>query len=186
MRNILLLRFVPVRWRLPIYVMLGLLVGLALATFRVSEAAAYLSDDPRACINCHIMRPEYTSWQHSSHARTASCNDCHVPHTSQFAKYAYKARDGSRHSFMFTFRLEPQVIKASPSAEKVIEANCKRCHEAQLSRAHLLLSSGRRCIDCHRELPHGTVHSLSSTPGELSPRLEPVHEAPLKGGYKNE
>ena len=37
-------------------VMVGAFVGLGLFTFWYARGASYLTDDPRACINCHVMR----------------------------------------------------------------------------------------------------------------------------------
>jgi cytochrome c nitrite reductase small subunit len=143
---------------------------------RISEAASYLSDDPKACINCHIMAPEYATWQHSSHARVTNCNDCHVPHTSLAAKYYFKAKDGMRHSTLFTLRLEPQVIQTTEASRQVIEGNCRRCHSDLIEGVTDAVHSGsdRACMDCHREVPHGRVHSLSSTPNAAIPPQAPV------------
>jgi len=41
----------------------------------------------------------------------------------------FKARDGLRHSFMFTFKLEPQVIRMHEAGRIVVQGNCVRCHE---------------------------------------------------------
>ncbi len=162
---------VPGRLRIACFVALGLVAGLGMYTIRVSEAASYLSDDPETCINCHIMVPEYASWQHSSHARAATCNDCHVPHTSAFAKYYFKAKDGSRHSALFTLRRERQVIFAIPESRKVIQDNCVRCHSNVFETPQVHTRQDRACIDCHREVPHGRQHSLSATPNAAVPPL---------------
>ena len=62
-------------------VMCGTIVGLALVFAYYLRLHTYLiSDDPGACVNCHIMAPYYATWSHSSHGRNATCNDCHVPH----------------------------------------------------------------------------------------------------------
>jgi len=153
--------------------LVGVVVGMGLYLIRISNLLSYLSDDPRACINCHIMYPEYATWQHSSHARDTTCNDCHVPHHSVIAKYRFKAEDGLRHSAIFTLGLEPQVIRARPEAIRVINQNCLRCHTEQLAHTNLSFN-GRLCFDCHREIPHGRVHSLSSAPNAAVPPLEPV------------
>ena len=55
-------------------------------------------------------------------------NDCHVPHTSIFAKYYFKATNGLRHSYVFTMRNEPQRMQAIPESQVVIYENCVRCH----------------------------------------------------------
>ena len=96
--------------RRAIYLLAGLAAGLALFIARISNAASYLSDAPQTCINCHVMTDAYASWQRGSHGKVAICNDCHVPHSNPVAKYAFKASDGLKHSYVFTFRLEPQVL----------------------------------------------------------------------------
>lgn len=174
--DLLLLRGIPARLRLLAFGSGGAFTGMALYVGQVSGAVSYLSDDPKACINCHIMIPEYASWQRSSHARAATCNDCHVPHDNAIRKYAFKASDGMRHSLLFTFRRERQVIQAIPASREVIQENCVRCHERVTGRVSLgpHVDTSRSCTDCHREVPHGRVHSLSSVPNARVPDLEPV------------
>jgi len=160
-------------WRAASFTAFGVTAGAALFVFHVSRAASYLSDRPDTCINCHVMNTAYLSWQHSSHAQIASCNDCHVPHDSLLKHYLFKVRDGLWHATVFTMRWEPQVIRLSAHAVPVVEANCRRCH------ADLLVDTAvarhqagdLRCWDCHRETPHGSVRSLSTLPDVFRPRL---------------
>lgn len=166
---------IPFSLRLMIMGAAGVAFGLAGYVAVISNAASYLSDDPKACINCHIMDPEYATWERSSHGRVTVCNDCHVPHDSVFRKYLFKAKDGSRHSWLYTFRKEKQVIEAIPESKEVIQANCVRCHSEVVSETKLAVhGSERSCTDCHREVPHGRTHSLSSTPNAAIPALSPV------------
>ena len=113
--------------------LVGIVIGLCGYIFYLSKAHSYLSDDPKACVNCHIMEPEYATWLHSSHGRNTVCNDCHVPHDNVFRKYYFKANDGLRHATMFTFRMEPQVIKMHAPGQKVVQENCIRCHSTLVS-----------------------------------------------------
>jgi len=165
---------------------LGVLVGLALAVGKVSRATSYLGDDPATCVNCHVMNSVYTSWQHSSHARVTTCNDCHLPHDSIINAYAFKARDGIYHSAIFTLHLEPQVIRLSQAAIPVVEENCRRCHSHVIEEVSLKehAKGDLRCWDCHREVPHGRTRSLSSSPGVMQPELPSVLERqrPTIGG----
>ncbi|GMV35589.1 MAG: hypothetical protein AMXMBFR61_00970 [Fimbriimonadales bacterium] len=162
------------------------LIGMAIYVGRISEAASYLSDDPRACVNCHIMNPQYTTWRHSSHARVTNCNDCHVPHTSVLAKYYFKMKDGFRHSLLFTLRKERQVIQAIPESKAVIQQNCIRCHARTLDAVGAPIHSDftRQCTDCHREVPHGREHSLSSTPNASVPSPGPIMPPWVRGDQK--
>jgi cytochrome c nitrite reductase small subunit len=172
----------PDSWKLPVAVILGILVGLALFIIRISNAPAYLSDDPETCINCHVMYPQYASWFHSSHHNVATCNDCHVPHNNFANKYYFKAKDGMRHASIFTMRREPQVIQIKEASQGVVQENCKRCHADLISMINLTEvtadnskeGKGHRCWDCHRSTPHGEVNSLASYPFALVPRPESV------------
>jgi cytochrome c nitrite reductase small subunit len=162
----------PAAWRVPVIVALGVLGGIALLVFRISNAVSYLSDDPVTCVNCHVMAPQFATWQHSSHTRVATCSDCHVPHDNVVRKYAFKASDGMRHAYVFTFRLEPQVIQIRDAGKEAVQENCIRCHENMIGRISARSvslegsrqGSGHLCWDCHRETPHGRVNSLASAP----------------------
>lgn len=172
----------PKGWVLPVIVLTGIIVGMGLFILHISNATSYLSDDPKACINCHIMSPQYATWQNSSHEHVASCNDCHVPHDNVFRKYFFKGMDGTRHSVMFTLRMEPQVIHVHAPGIKVIQENCVRCHQNMLSDTRLAgvtaksvhAGNDKLCWECHRETPHGRVNSLSAVPHARVPELSPV------------
>jgi len=183
----------PPVWRFPVLILLGIFVGLGLFTLYLSKAHSYLSDRPETCTNCHIMAPQYATWNHSSHREITNCNDCHVPHDNVLNKYFFKAKDGLRHATIFTLRAEPQVIRIKEAGARVVQDNCIRCHsqllvdpklEATVA-AHKESREGRRCVECHRETPHGTVNSLSSVPFAKVPLPEnPVPEW-LKKYLKN-
>lgn len=171
----------PPGWQLPVTLMLGVLAGLAVLLFDVSQASSYLSDNPATCVNCHVMAPEYASWSNSKHRLAATCNDCHVPHDNYLRHYAFKASDGARHAFMFTFRLEPQVIRIHEAGQRVVQENCVRCHVNQLGETKLAMvrgdahpQDGMRCWGCHTGTPHGEVRGLASAPYEHVPLVESV------------
>ncbi len=84
---------------------------------------------------------------------------------------------------MFTFRLEPQVIKIKDAGKEAVQANCIRCHDNTIHPiSNRGYETGNRsidiegvyCWDCHRDVPHGRVNSLSSTPDAKVPGLTPV------------
>jgi len=130
--SIVTLSGLPRRLQVGIYGLVGVAIGMALVLARIANATSYLSDEPQTCINCHVMTDAYASWQRGSHGRVAVCVDCHVPHSSIAAKYAYKAQDGLKHSYVFTMRKEPQVLELSDRAVPVVQANCVQCHSHQL------------------------------------------------------
>jgi cytochrome c nitrite reductase small subunit len=162
----------PQGWGRVAAVISGAMIGLFFYLLYISNAISYLSDDPKTCVNCHIMAPEYATWSHSSHRLSAHCNDCHVPHNNVLNKYYFKAKDGMRHAYMFTLRLEPQSIFIKEEGKHVVQQNCIRCHSNLVHDAKMLAITStyhdsfneRQCWECHRETPHGRVHSLSSVP----------------------
>src|SRR5690606_33919752 len=126
---------------------------------------------------------------HSAHREVATCNDCHVPHDNLFNHYLFKAQDGMRHATVFTLRAEPQVIQIKEAGIAVVQENCKRCHTdlneriglLEVTRENNLHGEGKLCWDCHREVPHGRVKSLSSTPNARVP----LPESPVPTWLKN-
>lgn len=183
MRKIFSIILPPPKWRAVVIISLGVLFGLGFAVFHIANGTSYFSDNPRACINCHVMTTEYVSWQRSSHARVATCNDCHVPQDNVIRTYAFKASDGLRHATMFTFRLEPQVIQIKEAGANVVQENCIRCHESRLHMSSLKEPvtlkdreelGAKFCWDCHRETPHGRTKSLSAFPDARIPAPKPI------------
>lgn len=171
------------RWRFKVMAALGIASGMALLAFSASNAASYLSDRPEACINCHIMVPFYATWQRSSHASAAVCNDCHVPQDSKLRGLFFKAMDGARHAWVFTIRGEPQVFRLNQAAVPVVQKNCVRCHEHQIMRTDMGSSSSKRlCWECHRYTPHDRAMGLSSVPHVRRPALPTAGIPRLKQG----
>lgn len=165
----------PDGWRLWVNFTIAGVIGLMAFVIHISKATSYLSDDPKTCVNCHIMAPQYATYTHSSHREWAHCNDCHVPHNNIVNKYYFKAKDGLRHATMFTLRKEPQVIFIHEAGLEVVQDNCIRCHERLLKDDKLAgmkpefghNKTDRPCWECHREVPHGRVNSLSSVPNPM-------------------
>lgn len=172
----------PHNWIIAVSFVSGTFLGLSILVLYISNAPSYLSDKPEACVNCHVMTPQYVTWRNSSHARVATCNDCHVPQDNFIKKIYFKVNDGLRHTTVFTFRLEPQVIQIKEAGKKVVQENCIRCHQNLIERTGLIQVTNtkidhgkdRYCVDCHRETPHGRVNSLASTPYARTPKLSPV------------
>ena len=167
----------PSYWLFYVNLLITFFVGIFIYTLYVSNAVSYLSDEPETCVNCHVMRTEFATWQHSSHREVAVCNDCHVPHNNVFNKYFFKAKDGLRHATMFTFRMEPQVIKMHEAGQEVVLKNCQGCHQnvnrdvglLNVSLEDKMHGDGKLCWDCHREVPHGRVKGLNSAPNSRVP-----------------
>jgi cytochrome c nitrite reductase small subunit len=142
---------------LALAVTIGIAAGIGAYTFRYAKGLSYLSTDPVACVNCHIMRPQYDGWRKAGHHHVAVCVDCHLPHDF-VRKYVAKAENGWRHSEKFTTQrfVEPIVVQAPGRA--ILQENCIRCHGELV---HLVASASTGapddlpCIHCHASVGHG-------------------------------
>ena len=108
--------------------MIGIMLGVTGYTFVYAQGASYLSNDPAACANCHIMQDHYSAWLKSSHRSVAVCNDCHAPE-SFIGKYATKANNGFWHSFAFTTGWHPDPIQITKRNREITNNACRKCHE---------------------------------------------------------
>ncbi|HUF35188.1 MAG TPA: cytochrome c nitrite reductase small subunit [Gemmatimonadales bacterium] len=142
-------------------VLIGLVAGLGAFTFLYARGASYLTNDPAACANCHIMQEHFDAWIKSSHGKVAVCNDCHAPHEF-FGKYATKARNGFWHSFYFTTGGFPDPLRITPANRRVTEGACRDCHApvvdaidpAPGAHAGRPVEETMSCIRCHRSVGH--------------------------------
>ena len=138
-------------------VALGLLIGLGGFTFIYSKGYSYLTNNPAACANCHVMRAQYDAWLKSSHRMAATCNDCHTPHNI-FGKYAVKANNGFWHSFYFTTGWYPDTIEITRFDHKITENACRHCHENITAAIDGNVVHGKaeglQCTRCHASVGH--------------------------------
>lgn len=124
-------------------------------TFIYAKGASYLTNDPKACVNCHVMQDQYDGWINSSHRSVATCNDCHTPH-SLVPKYWTKAQNGFWHSFYFTTGNYPDPIQITERNRKVTEAACRKCHADIVEAIEGSGGKGNEtsCLRCHRSVGH--------------------------------
>ena len=138
-------------------VLVGIPAGVGAFTFGYAKGFSYLSTDPRACVNCHIMKEQFDAWQKSGHRHVATCVDCHLPQTG-LAKWIAKADEGFRHSSAFTLQNFKEPIEVTPGGREIILENCLRCHADLVESMHLSGSASDReidCFHCHSTAGHG-------------------------------
>ena len=136
---------------------LGLAIGVGAYTFVYAKGYSYMTDNPAACANCHVMNDQYSGWLKSSHRNAAVCNDCHTP--PQFVgKYMTKARNGFWHSYYFTTGWFEDNIRISEHGFEVTEKACRKCHQETVDaiegRHAEAKDSPISCIRCHRSVGH--------------------------------
>jgi cytochrome c nitrite reductase small subunit len=136
-------------------VAVGCVVGLAGYTFLYARGSSYLTDNPTACTNCHIMQEQYNGWIKSSHRAAAVCNDCHTP-AAFIPKYVTKASNGFWHSFAFTTGYFPEPVRIGARNRAISERACRTCHRGivEAIEGPLHEEAGLSCIRCHREVGH--------------------------------
>lgn len=137
---------------------IGAMIGLAVYTFVYAKGSSYLSSDPQACINCHIMEDQYDGWIAGVHANTATCSDCHLPHDNVIHKYFVKGENGFMHALKFTTGWHPENIEARPVSLAITNQACLSCH-AELTediRHPGTSESGEvfDCVRCHSGVGH--------------------------------
>jgi len=134
--------------------LLGLAAGIGGYTFLYAQGGSYVTDDPAACANCHVMQGQFDAWRRGPHHHVAVCNDCHVP-SGPVARYLVKALNGWHHSSSFTTGNYPDAIRIREESRAIVEGQCRTCH-ADLVAA---MEGGGRdnpisCIRCHESVGH--------------------------------
>ncbi len=138
-------------------ILLGVLLGLGFYTFYFAQGLSYLSNDPKVCVNCHVMQEQYDGWQKSSHHAVATCNDCHAPHNA-IGKYLTKAENGFRHSMAFTLQNFHEPIQIRKKNAEILNGTCLYCHGDFVGNT---LNHGvsdlknMPCTKCHSSVGHG-------------------------------
>ena len=136
-------------------ILLGFVLGMSSFTFIYGKGYSYFQDDPKACVNCHIMRDQYDSWNKSSHHNVTTCNSCHTPENFYF-KYFNKFENGFMHSLKFTTGIYKDPLRIRQHNFNIAMASCFKCHSHLLdSLSHQeSLKEGRACVGCHRDVGH--------------------------------
>jgi cytochrome c nitrite reductase small subunit len=135
-------------------VIVGIAIGLGGYTFVYAKGYSYLTNDPAACANCHVMGGYYSRWMAGPHRHVAACNDCHTPHNF-VGKYAVKASNGFWHSFYFTSGAYPDNLEIRPSNARVTEGACRHCHSEIVQAIDTHSEQGDiSCVRCHRDVGH--------------------------------
>ena len=135
--------------------LIGILTAVGGYTFVYAKGYSYLTNDPAACANCHVMENHYRAWMKSSHRAVAVCNDCHTP-PGTVPKYTTKAINGFNHSLAFTTGRFPEPLHITGRNQAVTEKACRKCHGDVVSAIegpHLKVSP-LSCIRCHSTVGH--------------------------------
>lgn len=163
------------RVRSLVAILIGVPLGIGLFTVHYAGGTSYLSSSPQACANCHIMNPQYDSWQKASHHGVATCNDCHLPQDG-IEKWWAKAVNGYNHSKAFTFQDFHEPIRLTAENKQILQDNCVRCHGDLLHETTFDAAGHHdavQCTHCHRSVGHGARLGLGGPDrGETAERMK--------------
>ena len=132
-----------------------MLIAVGGYTFIYAKGYAYVSNDPAACANCHVMNDHFRAWMKSSHRAVAVCNDCHTP-PGLVGKYTTKAINGFNHSLAFTTGRFHEPLGITARNRDVTEQACRKCHAEIVDAIEGPNPQGDRlsCIRCHATVGH--------------------------------
>jgi cytochrome c nitrite reductase small subunit len=142
-------------WPCAMTVAFGMLGGIGVFTFGYGKGAAYMTNDPTACTNCHVMQGHFDSWVKSSHKNVAVCNDCHLPH-DLVGKMVTKTDNGFFHSLAFTTGQFKDPIQIKPRNHRVTQDACLYCHKEFVNHMLPTQPGGDMldCVHCHTGVGH--------------------------------
>lgn len=111
------------------------------------------------CAGCHEMKPMYTAWQASRHAKVA-CIKCHTdPGAIGLVKTKTKALGEVYLHFRGAYK-KPITITSETTA---FSKRCLKCHEDIKGKSkphnptHFRMEM--TCVDCHEGLVHDRAHN---------------------------
>jgi cytochrome c nitrite reductase small subunit len=136
-------------------ILVGMLGGLGGFTFGYGKGYSYLSNNPAACANCHVMQDAYDAWQKSSHHNVATCGDCHLPHDF-IGHWLVEADNGTFHSIAFTTGDFHEPIQIKARNRRVTQNACIHCHQDTVDQMLPAAQTGEmlNCIQCHNDVGH--------------------------------
>lgn len=132
--------------------------GLVFLFILIIVVPSYYTSRDTFCGSCHIMKPYYSTWTKSTHARV-SCVSCHNG-TGPVGWVASKSSLFRQIVVNIVFR--PEKIKEEG---KIANSYCIECHaerrkistgaDLKLPAAHHRMKNNPfKCVDCHKTLVH--------------------------------
>ncbi|WP_434512000.1 cytochrome c3 family protein [Desulfitobacterium sp. AusDCA] len=146
-----------------IYILFGIVLAMVFAT----GAALKLTSTPQFCSSCHEMKPEYTTWQQTSHSKIA-CVQCHIePGAVNLVKHKLNSMT------QLYEHLTGKVPNPITMSETIKNDVCEQCHSTmrQVTASGDIiiphdkhLKQGISCIACHAGVVHGFATERGLTP----------------------
>lgn len=143
-----------------------LISGFLLFVLIGTAGAIKLTMSPEFCSKCHVMAPEYATWEASAHAQVA-CVDCHIkPGLGNLIIHKIAA---IKELVLYATNTYERPIKMS---EQLDDGICVSCH----SKNRKITPSGDlivphekhaaknvHCVECHSGVAHGNIVARKMT-----------------------
>ena len=95
---------------------------------QLSYSAVMYMEEPQFCgQTCHVMKPEFTAYRISPHARVL-CVECHV--TPGATGWVESKVAGTRQLLSVIFNNYPRPIQSAMESNRLVPASetCEKCH----------------------------------------------------------
>ena len=143
----------------------GILIVLVLSAIGVTWGTSL----PKFCATCHIMKPEFATWQASDHSQV-DCTTCHVdPGLISALKHKVVA---TKELYLYVTKKYQLPIQMT---EEIPDSRCLQCHslKRKVSPSYPDLNiphqrhhnKGITCVTCHKGVAHGQLASRGLTTG---------------------
>lgn len=144
-------------------------IGVVLVVLLVFIGTTYATSTAKFCTTCHVMKPEYATWQASSHSQV-DCVACHVdPEVTNALKHKVVA---TKELYVYLTKSYELPIQMT---EQIPDSRCLKCHslKRKVSSTYPDLNipherhnkKGIACVKCHQGVAHGKITSRGMTMG---------------------
>jgi len=100
-------------------------IAVLFVFFIASVELLHYTESTAFCSLCHVMKPEYTAYEHSPHAR-AECGSCHI---GPGALPAFQAKLASaRYLWVYPTNQFERPIPSPITSLRPVEVVCEQCH----------------------------------------------------------
>lgn len=140
----------------------GLLTLLVVGGFGAFSSTS----DPKYCAVCHVMAPEYATWQASSHAQI-KCIQCHSK-PGLANRVLYKG-ETLKEIALYTTNTYKLPIKMNEQIEDQVCVSCHSQNRSITPSGDLIVPHDKHaakkvaCVVCHKGIAHGNIVARNMT-----------------------
>lgn len=157
----------PARSRYKLYKILTLALFFIVLFVVVGFAGVEETSSSGFCGTCHNMKPEYYTWQASSHSQI-ECKECHIQ--SGVVNYAKAKINGLKQVYMLATNSYTAPIKMPTP---IPNSTCEKCHNMKTTMVNAPgdliiphdkhLAKNVQCVECHSGVVHGNISDRNVT-----------------------